>query len=230
MLIVYSITFIATAFLIIYGNLSFWIGVPLLTMSIGGIAFLTGQFAKSNMAARQLKRKSKAKWIGEFSLIEGFDLVPNQNIFMILTRKDSLLFVSEQKDLETALDDIDGILLVKGKKILDLSDNAIKNYLNRASDASVFNNIRNLLKSNRYYAKKYVLLFSLSNKFNRSNNIRRNQDLITLILVHGKANFKHLLKRPEFSSKLRVYNKALGETGQLQQGIRPVTRLHDPKY
>lgn len=229
MLIIYSITFIATAFLIIYGNLSFWIGIPLLVVSAGSIAFLVGKFTKSNIAASQLKRKTKAKWIGELTLIEGFDLVPNQTIFMILTRKDSLLFISEQKDLEVSLEDIDGILLAKGKSLLNLSDNAIKNYLNRTSDASVFNNIRNLLKTNGYYAKKYVLLFSLNYKYNQTNNIRRNQDLVTLILMQGKANFKHLLKRPEFSRRLRIYNKKIRESSQ-QPGIRTAPRLHDPKY
>jgi len=103
MIVAYIITFIASLYLIIYGNLSLWLGLPLLIFSVSGISFQLIQIVNQNLRLNRLKKKAKAKWVGEFTLIEGLNLVTNQSIHLILTRRDDLLLQAEQNEFQLNL-------------------------------------------------------------------------------------------------------------------------------
>lgn len=209
MIVAYIITFIASLYLIIYGNLSLWLGLPLLIFSVSGISFQLIQIVNQNLRLNRLKKKAKAKWVGELTLIEGLNLVTNQSIHLILTRRDDLLLQAEQNEFQLNLTDIDGIFITKGFNTLDLTDEEICKFINRETAAPVFNNIRNLIRNNRQYAKKYIMLISLKLKEDVYYNVRMNQDLIIMILMHGNNNFRQFIKRPEIRSKVRYYNKRM---------------------
>lgn len=209
MFIAYIIIFITTLYLIIFGNFNLWLGIPLMILSVSGLAYHVIQIVNQNFRINRLRKSSKAKWVGEFRLIEGLNLVTNQSVYLVLTRRDDLLFQAEQNEVQINLNDIDGIFITKGFNLIGLSDEDIREFVNRESGDPVFNNIRNLVSNNRHYAKKYVMLVSLKIKENQNHNKRMNQDLIIMLLMHGNNNFKQLIKRPEIRSKVRFYNKRM---------------------
>ncbi|HHU54182.1 MAG TPA: hypothetical protein GXZ43_08975 [Clostridiaceae bacterium] len=209
MIITNLLILITSLFLIIYGNLNIWIGLPLLILSVSGLTFQTVKIISINYRLNKIKRKSKVKWVGEFVLIEGLNLVTNQNIDLILTRRDDLFFQAEQDEFKINLTEVDTIFITKGQYLLNLTDSEINNFVNRESGYPVFNYIRNLIRNNRNYAQKFVIFVSLKLKNEFIYNVRMNQDLIIMILMHGNNNFRRLIKRPEIRSKVRFYNKRM---------------------
>ncbi|NLM19414.1 MAG: hypothetical protein GX217_05260 [Clostridiaceae bacterium] len=212
MIITNFLILITALFLIIYGNLSIWLGLPLLILSVSGLTFQTFKVISLNFRLNRIKRKSKVKWVGEFVLIEGLNLVTNQNIYLILTRRDDLFLKAEQDEFKVNLSEVDGIFVTKGQYLLNLTDNEIKDFVSRESGKPVFNNIRNLIRNNRNYAHKFVMLISLKLKSEVYYNVRMNQDLIIMILMYGNNNFRRFIKRPEIRSKVRFYNKRMDHT------------------
>lgn len=210
MLIIYILIFVTTLFLIFYGNLNIWIGIPLFLLSAGAISLYLAKILNLNIRLARLRKKLKVKWIGELAYVAGLNLLPHQDIYLALTRRDSLLFLSKQNEISIKLKDIDNILICKGDKLSDLSHGNINEYLNSSSDITVFNNTCNLLKSNRYLSKKDFVIFSLYPKQNNQHK-NWNQGLIILILKQGKGNFKQFVKRPEIRSKVRYYDKQLNK-------------------
>lgn len=203
---------ITALFLIIYGNLNIWLGLPLLILSVNGLTFQVVKIISLNFRLNKIKRKSKVKWVGEFVLIEGLNLVTNQNIYLMLTRRDDLFLKAEQDEFRVNISELDGIFITKGQYLLNLTDNEIKDFVNREAGNPVFNNVRNLIRNNRNYAHKFVILISLKSKSDIYYNIRMNQDLIIMILMHGNNNFRRFIKRPEIRSKVRFYNKRMNNT------------------
>ncbi|HHT24714.1 MAG TPA: hypothetical protein GXZ76_04225 [Clostridiaceae bacterium] len=203
---------ITALFLIIYGNLNIWLGLPLLILSVSGLTFQVVKIISLNFRLNKIKRKSKVKWVGEFVLIEGLNLVTNQNIYLMLTRRDDLFLKAEQDEFRVNISELDGIFITKGQYLLNLTDNEIKDFVNREAGNPVFNNVRNLIRNNRNYAHKFVILISLKSKSDIYYNIRMNQDLIIMILMHGNNNFRRFIKRPEIRSKVRFYNKRMNNT------------------
>ncbi|MGB4610559.1 MAG: hypothetical protein WBH77_08070 [Saccharofermentanales bacterium] len=212
MIITNILILITALFLIIYGNLNIWLGLPLLILSVSGLTFQIVQIISIHYRLNKIKRKSKVKWVGEFVLIEGLNLVSNQNIYLILTRRDDLFFQAEQDEFKINLSEVEGIFITKGQYLLDLTDNEIQAYANRESGKPVFNNIRNLIRNNHNYAHKFVMLISLKLKSEVYYNVRMNQDLIMMVLMHGNNNFRRFIKRPEIRSKVRFYNKRMNHT------------------
>lgn len=205
MLFLHILMLIATLFLIFYANLNIWIGGLLFIYSAG---YLIIQFTLAffrRMQVNKLKQKFKLKWIGVFVLQEGFDLVPNQYIYLGLTRKDTLAFLTEQKQITISIEDIEGILLSKGSVISYLSDFSLKKLLNRNSKANVFLNIQNLIQKNIFLKSKYFLMMSLSNKYNTNHNIRWTQDLVILKSLNRYHYMINFMKRPEIRSKAMIY-------------------------
>ena len=193
----------------IYGNLNILLGLPLLALSVSGVSIHLIKIINLNFRLNRMKKRSKAKWVGEFTLIEGLNLVTNQNIYLILTRRDDLHFKAEQNEFSVNVDEINGIFITKGNNILKLKDDNIRNFLNNESDIPDFTNIRNLIQNNRHYAKKYVMIISLNLNNGTNHNLRMNQDLIIMVLMHGNNSFKQFMKRPEIRSKVRYYNKRM---------------------
>lgn len=212
MIITNLLILITALFLIIYGNLNIWLGLPLLILSVSGLTFQIVQIISIHYRLNKIKRKSKVKWVGEFVLIEGLNLVSNQNIYLILTRRDDLFFQAEQDEFKINLSEVEGIFITKGQYLLDLTDNEIQDYANRESGKPVFNNVRNLIRNNHNYAHKFVMLISLKLKTEVYYNVRMNQDLIMMVLMHGNNNFRRFIKRPEIRSKVRFYNKRMDHT------------------
>ncbi|NLJ70187.1 MAG: hypothetical protein GX328_01810 [Clostridiaceae bacterium] len=212
MIITNLLILITALFLIIYGNLNLWLGLPILILSVSGLTFQLFEIISINIRLNSIKKKSKVKWVGEFILIEGFNLVTNQNIYLILTRRDDLYFQAEQDEFKISLSDVDGIFITKGQYLLNLADNEIKNFVNREFNNPVFNNIRNLIRNNHNYAKKFVMLISLKLNDEIYHNVRMNQDLIIMVLMHGTNNFRRFIKRPEIRSKVRFYNRRMNYT------------------
>ncbi|MGI6580042.1 MAG: hypothetical protein ACOX3H_07370 [Saccharofermentanales bacterium] len=212
MIITNILILITALFLIIYGNLNIWLGLPLLILSVSGLTFQIVQIISIHYRLNKIKRKSKVKWVGEFVLIEGLNLVSNQNIYLILTRRDDLFFQAEQDEFKINLSEVEGIFITKGQYLLDLTDNEIQAYANRESGKPVFNNVRNLIRNNHNYAHKFVMLISLKLKSEVYYNVRMNQDLIMMVLMHGNNNFRRFIKRPEIRSKVRFYNKRMNHT------------------
>ncbi len=206
MLLLYFLILITDLFLIFYGNLSFWIGFPVFLFSMFTIFIHFYRFLKTNYKINQLKRKTKAKWLGELSLISGFDLVPNQDIFLALTRRDNLVFIAEQNEIIVKLNDVEGILITKGQNLQNASDDYLKKLLNRNSATKDFDYIRSLISKNKYYQKRTIVIFSLENKDNK--NIRWSRDLVMLLINQGNKNFQQFLKRPEVRKKVGFLNKS----------------------
>lgn len=216
MLILYLLIFSTTIFLVFYGNLNLFIGISLFLLSTIAISLNLAKAINLNIRLNRLRKKLKAKWVGELSYIDGLNLIPHQNIYLALTRRDSLLFVSEQKEVSIDLENIENVLISKGKNIHTLSSGKMNNHLNLNTDSIAFNNACNLLKTNSYLARKNVLLLSLnSNHYENHKNVY-NQELIVLVLLQGKRNLKQFVKRPEIRSKIRYYNKQL-EAAYLQK-------------
>lgn len=212
MIITNLLILITALFLIIYGNFNIWLGLVLLILSVSGLTFQIFKIISLNFRLSKIKRKSKVKWIGEFLLIEGLNLVTNQNIYLILTRRDDLFFKAEQDEFRVNLSEVDGIFITKGQYLLNLTDKEIKRFANRESGNPFFNHIRNLIRNNRNYAHKFVILISLKSKDDIYYNVRMNQDLIIMLLMHGNNNFRRFIKRPEIRSKVRYYNKRMDNT------------------
>ncbi|NLJ95123.1 MAG: hypothetical protein GX326_06515 [Clostridiaceae bacterium] len=140
-------------------------------------------------------------------MLEGLNLVPNQDLYLGLTRRESLMFFSTQQETQISLEKIDGMLSIKGSDLLELSDDRIHTLLNRTSEMSVYTYVKNLISDTNYLRKKNILLISLKSN-NKSKNRRMNTDLIVLIQASDAKHFKKFAKSPEVRSKLRVhYNK-----------------------
>ncbi len=205
MLLINIIILIATLFLIFYANFNIWIGIVLFMISAGYLLLFTTRSIYSQIQINRLKERAKLKWIDVFNLVEGFDLVPNQTIYLGLTRKDALVFFTEQKQIMIELKDVEGILLTRGSVIQTLSDASLKRLLNRNSKTNVFLNVRSLIQENMFLKNKMFILISLTNQYNASQDIHWTRDFIVL---KASNNYKHLnnfIKRPEIRSKAKIY-------------------------
>ncbi len=209
MYIVYIIILITSLFLTFYGNLSPWLGLPLLLFAVGGIALDLKNYFKTNVNCNQLRKDKKLKWIGKFSLVEGFNLVPNQNVLFGLTRRDSLLLISAQQENQIEIQNIEGMLEIKGKDLLKLSDDRLRLFLNRESTAPVFGNIRNLIQDASNLKNQKVIIISLKPRTEEFHNKRMNNDLIILILAFDCVNFQKFTQSPEIRNKIYIYNKKI---------------------
>lgn len=213
----YLIVTVAAVALAFIGGMPFYLLFLVFCCGIIGLGYNIAVYMIGKLKLHREIQRHKAKWGGEFLYVEGLNIIPNQRLYMLILRRDELLFLGQPTTSVVPLRDVDSIVISEGNDLEAIPDAFIYDYLDGEFPPNALANLRNMLRLNRNLRHRDIVIMHVKNP------ISHKSDLIVLIAGAQSRQLKDFVKRPEIRQKshklsVKLYNLKKKNAGKSAEG------------